>query len=144
MDEDERADNLMRKHFLVCAQVITFAVALCLLAVTMNQTGESDVDKTKYEMKAEVEISFALPKTLQAETQLMPMNGALVPMYAVYGRDMTERKIWCATFVDSEEAQAWVQASKVFGRAVKGAVIAKQETENGAGNDGREPAEKSN
>jgi hypothetical protein len=85
------------------------------------------VDKTKYELKAEVETSFALTKTLQAETQLMPMNGATIPMYAVYGRDMTERRIWCATFVDMEEAQAWVQASKVFGRAVKGAVISNQE-----------------
>lgn len=84
------------------------------------------MDKTKYELKAEVEMSFALPKTLQAETQLMPMGGATVPMYAVYGRDMTERRIWCATFVDSDEAMAWVQASKVFGRAVKGAVIADQ------------------
>ena len=84
------------------------------------------MDKTKYEMKAEVEMSFALPKTLQAETQLMPMGGATVPMYAVYGRDMTDRRIWCATFVDSDEALAWVQANKVFGRAVKGAVIAEQ------------------
>lgn len=84
------------------------------------------MDKTKYELKAEVEMSFALPKTLQAETQLMPMGGAMVPMYAVYGRDMTDRRVWCATFVDSDESQAWVQASKVFGRAVKGAVIADQ------------------
>lgn len=84
------------------------------------------MEKTKYELKAEVEMSFALPKMLQAETQLMPMGGATVPMYAVYGRDMTERRIWCATFVDSDEAMAWVQASKVFGRAVKGAVIADQ------------------
>src|SRR5271166_1680606 len=84
------------------------------------------MDKTKYEMKAEVEMSFALPKTLQPETQMMPMGAAVVPMYAVYGRDMEERRVWCATFVDMEESQAWVQASKVFGRAVKGAVIADQ------------------
>jgi hypothetical protein len=84
------------------------------------------MEKTKYEMKAEVETSFALPKTLTAETQLMPMNGATIPMYAVYGRDMTDRRVWAATFIDMEEAQAWVQASKVFGRAVRGAVIADQ------------------
>jgi hypothetical protein len=87
----------------------------------------AEKDKTKWELKAEVETSFALPKTLQAETQLMPMNGAKVAMYAVYGRDMTERRVWCATFIDMDEAQAWVQASKVFGRAVKGAVITNQE-----------------
>jgi hypothetical protein len=86
-------------------------------------------------MKAEVEMSFALPKTLQTETQMMPMGGAMAPMYVVYGRDMTDRKIWCATFVDMEEAQAWVQASKVFGRAVKGAVISNQEKDDGAANE---------
>lgn len=86
--------------------------------------------KTEYVLKAEVEMSFALPKTLQAETQMMPMNGATIPMYAVYGRDMTERRIWCATFVDRDEATTWVQGSKVFGRAVQGAVIANQEAAN--------------
>jgi hypothetical protein len=84
------------------------------------------VDKTKYELKAEVETSFAMPKTLQAETQLMPMNGANIAMYAVYGRDMDDRRVWCATFIDMDEATAWVQASKAYGRAVKGAVIADQ------------------
>ena len=88
------------------------------------------MDKTTYEMKAEVEMSFALPKTLQAETQLMPMGGATVPMYAVYGRDMNERRIWCATFVDRDEAQCWTMSSKTFGRPVMGAVIAQQEAAN--------------
>lgn len=89
------------------------------------------MDKTKYEAKAEVETSFALPKTLQAETQMMPMAGATVAMFPVYGRDMTDCRIWCATFIDVDEAQAWIQASKVFGRAVKGAVIAQQEKTDG-------------
>jgi hypothetical protein len=84
------------------------------------------VEKTKYEMKAEVETANVLPKTLQAETQLMPMGGASIPMYAVYGRTDDERRVWCATFVDSDEAMAWVQASRVFGRAVRGAVVADQ------------------
>jgi hypothetical protein len=94
------------------------------------------MDKTKYEMKVEVETSFAMPKTLQAETQMMPMGGAMIPMYAVYGRDMDDKRVWAATFVDMEEAQAWVQASKVFGRPVKGAVIANQEPAEGS-NDGK-------
>jgi hypothetical protein len=102
------------------------------------------MEKTKYELKAEVETSFALPKTLQAQTELMPLGGATVPMYAVYGRDMTERRVWCATFIDMDEAQAWVQASKVFGRAVKGAVIAKQEKQDGPGTDGGASAEEPN
>jgi hypothetical protein len=98
-------------------------------------------------IKAEVETVSVLPKTLQAETQLMPMGGASIPMYAVYGKDDNGRKVWCATFVDSDEAMAWVQASRVFGRAVRGAVIADQkpkETTDGAGNDSREPAERAN
>jgi hypothetical protein len=65
-------------------------------------------------------------------------------MYAVYGRDDSERRVWCATFVDSDEAMAWVQASKVFGRAVRGAVIAQQEKSDGTGADGRESAERPN
>lgn len=89
------------------------------------------MEKTKYETKAEVEMSFTLPKTLQAQTEIMPFGGATIAMYAIYGRDMMDRKVWCATFIDMDEAQAWVQASKVFGRAVKGAVIAQQEKTDG-------------
>jgi hypothetical protein len=84
------------------------------------------VEKTKYVAKAEVETALVLPKTLQAETQMMPMGGAQIPMYAVYGRTDDDRKVWTCTFVDSDEAMAWVQASRVFGRAVRGAVIADQ------------------
>ncbi len=99
------------------------------------------MEKTKYELKAEVETAQVLPKTLRAETQLMPMGGAQIPMYAVYGRTDGERRVWCATFVDSDEAAAWCQASKVFGRAVRGAVIADQQpkqTETDGETDGTE------
>jgi len=84
------------------------------------------MDKTKYELKAEVETAMVLPKTLQAQTEMMPFAGATVAMYAVYGKTDDDRRVWCATFLDSDEAMAWVQASKVFGRAVTGAVIAEQ------------------
>lgn len=106
------------------------------------------MEKTKYELKAEVETSFALPKTMQAETQMMPFGAATIAMYPVYGLDMTDRKVWCATFVDMDEAVAWIQASKMFGRAVKGAVLADQkpteEIANGEGTDSGESAEKPN
>jgi hypothetical protein len=88
------------------------------------------MEKTTYELKPEVEMSFAMPKTLTTEAQQMPMGGAMIEMYAVYGRDMTDRRVWCVTFVDRDESMAWVMASKVYGRAVKGAVIAKQEPAN--------------
>lgn len=84
------------------------------------------MEKTKYVMKAQVETAQVLPKTLVAQTELMPFAGATIPMFAVYGRTDDDRRVWCATFLNSDEAMAWVQASKVFGRAVEGAVIADQ------------------
>jgi hypothetical protein len=130
---DEKADNEFRAHILGCVQLATFAIAACIFAMVYydQPTRRDQVEKTKYVAKAEVETSFAMPKTLQAETQMMPMGGTTIPMYAVYGRDMTERRVWCATFIDMDEATAWVQASKVFGRAVKGAVISNQEKTDG-------------
>ena len=91
-----------------------------------NRLKEEFVEKTKYELKAQVETALVLPKTLQAQTELMPFAGATVPMYAVYGKTDDDRRVWCATFLDSDEAMSWVLASKVFGRAVKCAVIAQQ------------------
>ncbi len=103
------------------------------------------MDKTKYETKQEVQTSMALPKTLQAELQMTKIGEAEVAMFPVYGRDMTERRIWTATFLDRDEALAWIQASKVFGRPVNGAVIAQQEeTKDGTGSTSGEPAEKPN
>lgn len=104
------------------------------------------MEKTKHKLKAEVETSLALPKTLQAQTELMPFGGATIPMYAVYGQTDDGRRAWCATFLDSDEAQAWVQASKVFGRAVRGAVIADQKSgeTDGTGTDSGETAQKPN
>ena len=105
----------------------------------------AEKDKTKFVMKAEVETAMVLPKTLQAQTEMMPFAGATVAMYAVYGKTDDDRLVWCATFLDSDEAMAWVQASKVFGRAVTGAVIAKKTgVIDGTRNDGREPTERPN
>lgn len=140
---DEKADNEFRAHILGCVQLATFAIAACILAMVYYDQPirrSNPVEKTKYELKAQVETSFAMPKTLQAETQMMPMGGAQIAMYAVYGRDMTERRVWCATFIDMDEATAWVQASKVFGRAVKGAVISNQEKTDGEATVGEDAA----
>lgn len=115
------------------------------------------MEKTKYELQAQVETAQVLPKTLQAEAQLMPMGPAKITMYAVYGRTDDNRRVWCATFVDSDEAMAWVHGSRVFGRAVTGAVIAEQPKEEANGDatasveenatgvaDGGDTAEKAN
>ena len=88
------------------------------------------MDKTKYELKGEVETANVMPKTLQVQPEKMPVLGTTVNMCAVYGRTDDDRRVWLCTFLDFDEAQAWVQASRVFGRAVRGAVIAQQETEN--------------
>jgi hypothetical protein len=100
-------------------------------------------------IKAEVETALVLPKTLQTETQLTPMGGASIPMFVVYGRTDDDRRVWTCTFVDSDEAMAWIQASRVFGRAVRGAVIADQKPNqeiitDGTRDDSREPTERPN
>lgn len=76
--------------------------------------------------KAEVETALVMPKTLQAQTEMMTLSGEKVAMFPVYGITDDGKRVWVATFFDDEEAMAWCQASKVFGRAVKGAVIADQ------------------
>jgi hypothetical protein len=77
-------------------------------------------------IKAEVETAAVLPKTLQVQTEVMPFAGAKVPMYAVYGRTDDDKRVWCATFLDSDEALSWAMASKTFGRPVTGAVLSQQ------------------
>lgn len=111
----------------------------------IDNRGKDKERGPRSEIRAEVETAFAIPKTLQAQTEMMPFSGATIAMYAVYGRDDKERKVWCATFIDSDEAMAWVMSSKTFGRPVMGAVIAKQPgVTDGTGTDSGEPADKPN
>ena len=42
-------------------------------------------------IKAEVETAAVLPKTLQAQTEMMPFAGATIAMYAVYGKTDDDR-----------------------------------------------------
>jgi len=142
----KRTEADIQASILACVQLFTFTLALCILAlVSYAPTRSDEVEKSKHSTRSEVETSLALPKTLQAQTELMPLAGSKVPMYAVYGRDSDDRKIWCATFIDSDEAMAWVQASKIFGRAVRGAVLAQQPgVVDGTGTDSGAAAEKPN
>ena len=93
------------------------------------------MEKTKYGMKAEVETASVAPKTLRPETQVADVKGAKFPTFAVYGKTDDDRRVWVATFVDPDEASAWCQASKTFGRPVTGAVMAQQESDDGEGTD---------
>lgn len=76
---------------------------------------------------AHVETKSVLPRTLEVVGESMKMANADATMYVVYGRDEHDRKVWAATFFDSDEAMAWVHASRTFGRSVTGAVLAGQE-----------------
>lgn len=89
------------------------------------------MEKTKYETRRMVETISVLPRTLIIEKQEMKQgegeNAINSEMFVVYGHDPATRRIWCATFIDEQEAEAWVHGSKTFGRPVLGAVIAGQE-----------------
>jgi hypothetical protein len=85
------------------------------------------VEKTTYVTVKKVETIAVLPRTLEIKPETMKLGPDVdSTMFVVYGRDAADRKVWLATFIDDEEAQAWVHGSKVFGRPVMGAVLAGQ------------------
>ena len=75
---------------------------------------------------ARVEDISVLPRTLEISATDMKVRGADATMYEIYGKDLNERKVWCATFADGDEAMVWIQSSKMFGRPVTGYVMAGQ------------------
>jgi hypothetical protein len=75
---------------------------------------------------ARVEEISVLPRTLTIVPEQMKMPGADATIYPVYGRDINDRKVWVATFCDSDESQVWIQSSKMFGRPITGFVMANQ------------------
>lgn len=89
------------------------------------------MEKTVYVQRKMVETISILPRTLFIEKQEMKQgvgeDAINSEMFVVYGTDPATRRIWCATFIDEQEAEAWVHGSKTFGRPVLGAVIAGQE-----------------
>lgn len=84
------------------------------------------MEKTVYKTVAQVETITVLPRTLEIKPEQMKLPGADATMFVVYGKDVADRKVWCATFIDEDEAGAWVHGSKTFGRPVRGAVMARQ------------------
>jgi hypothetical protein len=85
------------------------------------------MEKTTFKSELMVETISVLPRTLEIKQEAMKVGTVNAFMFVVYGYDPATRKIWCATFIDEQEAEGWVQASKVFGRSVLGAVMAGQE-----------------
>jgi hypothetical protein len=84
------------------------------------------MEKTEYKKELVVETISVLPRTLEIKQEAMKVGDVNAYMFVVYGYDPVPRKIWCATFIDQQEAEAWVHGSKVFGRPVLGAVCAGQ------------------
>lgn len=84
------------------------------------------MEKTEYKKELMVETISVLPRTLEIVPEQMKVPGADCTIYPVYGKDLSDRKVWCATFVDEQEAEGWIMASKTFGRPVTGAVMAGQ------------------
>jgi hypothetical protein len=83
-------------------------------------------EKTVWKKELMVETISVLPRTLEIKAEQMKVGTINAQMFVVYGRDPADRKVWVATFIDQDEASAWVHGSKTFGRPVLGAVMAGQ------------------
>ena len=59
-----------------------------------------------------------MPRTLVIKKLKYQQGAFETEMAAVYGGK--EENVWCATFADGDEAQAWIMASNHFGQQVKG------------------------
>jgi hypothetical protein len=96
----------------------------------------SEKDKTVF--KAQLATENVQPRTLTIKPLKFQQGDAEATFHGVYGGD--NANVWVATFFDSDEAQAWVQASTVFGRPVLGASVpTQQEVADGTGKDSGTP-----
>jgi hypothetical protein len=73
---------------------------------------------------AQIETAEVSPRSIEVVPEQMKVPGADGTMFVCYGKDAHDRKVWVATFVDSDEAMGWVHGNKMFGRPVTGAVMA--------------------
>jgi hypothetical protein len=95
----------------------------------------SEKDKTFF--KAQLTTENVQPRSLTVKPLKFQQGDVEATFHGVYGGDKVD--VWVATFFDSDEAQAWVQASTVFGRPVLGASVPTSETVDGTGKDGGTP-----
>lgn len=79
------------------------------------------------EFKVQIEEESVKPNDLE----ILPLPFKSGPVEAtfngVFGKSEKGGRIWLATFYDNDEAAAWIQASKTFGRPVRGASIPTQQ-----------------
>jgi hypothetical protein len=83
-------------------------------------------EKTVWKKELMVETISVLPRTIEIKREAMKVGDVNAYMFVVYGYDPVPRKVWLATFIDEQEAEAWIHGSKTFGRPVLGAVMAGQ------------------
>ena len=91
------------------------------------------MEKTEFTQIKSLDYVHVSPRTLVVTPEQMKLPGADATAFVVYGKDPADRKVWVATFVDEQEAEAWVQGSKTFGRPVTGAVMAGQDVKSEKG-----------
>ena len=77
---------------------------------------ENILDPPAAEPATEAQTEVVLPRTLG----IRPLKMGDVTVHGVYGGVAGE--IWCATFFDEQEAQAWIIGSNSFGQALKGII----------------------
>jgi hypothetical protein len=87
---------------------------------------EKTDEQPKTVIVGQIETADVSPRSIEVVPEQMRVPGADGTMFVCYGKDKDERKVWCATFVDSDEAMGWVHGNKMFGRPVTGAVMAGQ------------------
>jgi hypothetical protein len=84
------------------------------------------MEKTTEQTPAQTDEStteVVLPRTLGIrQLTIKGVDGAAdTIVHGVYGGASGE--VWCATFFDEPEAQAWIIASNSFGEAVRGKIM---------------------
>lgn len=83
----------------------------------------------KTEFKAQIAEEAIKPSDLELRALQFKAGPVEAMFYGVYGKGTKGDDIWLATFYDRDEAEAWVIASKTYGRAVLGASVPTQQEE---------------
>jgi hypothetical protein len=73
--------------------------------------------------KLQVKQQSAMPKTLTISNLHQDFGAFELTCYQVHGTAEDGTSVWVGTFFDKQEAEAWVQASVIYGRAVQGGEV---------------------
>ena len=73
--------------------------------------------------KMQVKVRSVAPKSLKVSELHHDFGAYELSCYQVFGSSEDGISVWVATFLDRQEAEAWIQASVIFGRAVQGGEV---------------------